>query len=235
MPRGAHGPDAARIVDLNASSAGLAAGCPAGRLPFDANRSGPSMLIKPEATAMWARTRFQAAVLLAAIVALAGCGGATPGGGQPTAGPGNAGSGQATQAPGATSQGMGTPGPGGAGNGQGPAYQAGAATASVTVAGSSYELSGGTCEQDAAVFPVFELVIGKLEDAQHLNVFVSDMSNPIHDGDYSGGVTLVTVGVDGDNHAVPAKVTLAGGQTSGSFSGTSAGNNPVAVSGSFRC
>ena len=185
---------------------------------------------------MQARAAAAGIVLIVLITAaVAGCGGGQgPGVNQPTAAPSNPGSGQATQGPGASAPGVMPPDPGG-GGGDLPTYKAATATAKVTVAGTSFEITGGTCKQDATVYPTFELVAGTLETEQSLDVFVTDMSNPIHDGDYQGGLTLVTVGVDGEIHVVPGKVTLANGQTSGSFSGTAAGNNPVEVSGDFTC
>jgi hypothetical protein len=97
-------------------------------------------------------------------------------------------------------------------------------------------LTGGTCEQDTTVYGTFELLIGTLNDGQHLSVFVSDMSEePVADGDHQGGLTLVTIGVEGTLYTSQAKVTLSDGQRRGSFAGTSAGTNPVEVSGTFAC
>ena len=180
------------------------------------------------------RRRLVAATVLAALVAAAtsGCGSA-----QPTATPraSSSGGGQSTQVPGSIAGLAGTPGPNGGGGGRAPSYTASAAAASVTVAGKTYQFTGGTCRQDSTVYPLFELVVGTIDAEQYLDVLVTDMANPVHDGDYSNTLTLVTVGVEGDNHIVQGKVTLADGQTRGSFSGTASGNNPVEVSGTFTC
>ena len=173
-------------------------------------------------------------IVIAALVVLAGCTSA-PGGGAATPGGQAAASvpagGQVTAAPTTGSGGTG----GGGGGGQVPSYQAGHATATVTVAGQAHSLSGGTCKQTSTVASTFEIVIGGLETPPFLDVVVSDVSTPVHDGDYQGGLSLVTVQVEKDILVVQAKITLKDGLTAGSFSGTSAGNNPREVSGSFTC
>jgi hypothetical protein len=168
------------------------------------------------------------AIAVAACLLVVGCGG-----GQPTPTPASGG-GAATAAGGTAPPGVGgTLGTGGTGGT--PSYTQGAATASVEVGGSTYPLSGGTCKQDSTVLNLFELVMGTAADPQYLDVYVADAATPIHDGDYSGGLTLVTVQVGGTQYAIPATVTLANGLTSGSFRGTSAGNSPTEVSGTFTC
>jgi hypothetical protein len=117
----------------------------------------------------------------------------------------------------------------------GPSYQAGAAKATVDVAGKSYPMEGGTCKQGSIGAFTFELVIGTVDKAPYLDVFVSDFSTAIHDGQYTGGTNLVTVQVETEILAVPATISLSNGMTAGTFSGTSAGNNPQPVSGSFTC
>ena len=174
-------------------------------------------------------------ILLGVALAVVG---AACGGGQGTAPPAVPGSGgttpaTATQTPGPTAPGA-TMQPSGGGSSL-PSYEVDAATASVTVGGMEYEFTRGTCSQDASVIPVFELDAPTVDAPRNINVYVGDISKPISDGEYSGDLALVTINIDSKSYVAPASITLADGQTRGSFSGTSAGNDPVEISGTFAC
>jgi hypothetical protein len=170
-------------------------------------------------------------ILGAAIAALVlGCGGGSgptpiPGGSQAGT-PGGATSGDATAPPG----------------GQTPQYQAGAGAATVLVDSVSYPITGGTCalaSSDAGsgvTASKFSFVAGTAFKAGWLDIELTDLSLPIHDGEYRTGLSTVAVQVtDKDLLVGGLTITLQNGLTAGSFSGTSAGNNSAPVSGTFTC
>jgi hypothetical protein len=171
-------------------------------------------------------------ILGATIAALVlGCGG----GSGPTPSPGGT---QAGTPVGTTAGGAATSVPGG----QAPQYVAGAGTATVLVDSVSYPITGGTCalaSSDAGsgvTASKFSFVAGTAFKAGWLDIELTDLSSPIHDGEYRTGLSTVAVQVtDKDLLVGGLTITLQNGLTAGSFSGTSAGNNPGPVSGTFTC
>jgi hypothetical protein len=169
-------------------------------------------------------------ILGAAIAAfLGGCGG----GADDTSAPG------ATQTAPPTSATTG----GGTGQtgGQQPQYQAGAAKATVVVDGVDHPISGGTCslvlgDAGGVTASKFSFVAGTALQPGWLDIELTDLDSPIHDGEYRTGLSTVAVQVaDTDLLVGNPTITLENGITAGSFSGTSAGNNPQPVSGTFTC
>jgi hypothetical protein len=173
-------------------------------------------------------TRFILGAMTAALVL--GCGG----GSGPTPIPGGT---QLGTPVGTTAGSTATPAPGG----QTPQYVAGAGTATVLVDSVSYPISGGTCalESGAAsgVTPSkFSFVAGTAFKAGWLDIELTDLGSPIHDGEYRTGLSTVAVQVtDQDLLVGGLTINLQNGLTAGSFSGTSAGNSPAPVSGTFTC
>jgi hypothetical protein len=145
----------------------------------------------------------------------------------------------ATQTSSATSAttGGGTGQPGG----QPPQYQAGAGNATVVVDAVDHPISGATCSLvsgDAGGISAskFSFVAGTAFQPGWLDIELTDLSSPIHDGEYRTGLSTVALQVaDTDLLVGGLTITLQNGITAGSFSGTSAGNNPQPVSGTFTC
>jgi hypothetical protein len=168
-------------------------------------------------------------ILGAATAALmAGCGG---GGGSAS----DTSASEPTQTPPATS-----PSTGG-GTGPSPEYQAGAGKATITVDGAGIAISGGTCSLETGTSAgvsasKFSFVAGTALQPGWLDIEITDLSSPIHDGEYQTGLSTVSLQVsDTDLLLTDLTITLENGITTGSFSGTSAGNNPQDVSGTFTC
>jgi hypothetical protein len=166
---------------------------------------------------------------LTAVLVL-GCGGGS--GSTPSPGATQAGSPAGTPSGGATAP------PGG----QTPQYQAGVGTATVIVDSVSYPISGGTCALESfdagsgTTASKFSFVAGTAFKAGWLDIELTDLGSPIHDGEYRTGLSTVAVQVtDKDLLVGGLTITLQNGLTAGSFSGTSAGNNPLPVSGTFTC
>jgi hypothetical protein len=169
-------------------------------------------------------------VILALMAALAaGCGG----GATDTSAP------EATQTPSSTAST--TDGGTGQSGGPSPEYQAGAGKATVVVDGADHAISGGTCSLESGnsagvSASKFSFVAGTALQPGWLDIELTDVSSPIHDDTYQTGLSTVSLQVtDTDLLLSDLTITLQNGITAGSFSGTSAGNDPQAVTGTFTC
>jgi hypothetical protein len=168
------------------------------------------------------------ATIAALVLGCSGGSGATPSPGATQAG-----------SPAATNTGSSATAPPG---GQTPQYQAGAGTATVLVDSVSYPVTGGTCSLESSdagsgiTAYKFSFVAGTAFKAGWLDIELTDLGSPIHDGEYRTGLSTVAVQVtDKDLLVGGLTITLQNGLTAGSFSGTSAGNTPQPVSGTFTC
>jgi hypothetical protein len=150
-----------------------------------------------------------------------------------------------TSAPGATQTAPATSGAIGSGSGQPggqpPQYQAGAGKATVVVQGVDHPISGGTCALESGdaggtSASKFSFVAGTALQQGWLDIELTALGSPIHDGEHRTGLSTVALQVaDTDLLLSDLTITLQNGITAGSFSGTSAGNHPEAVSGTFTC
>ena len=126
-------------------------------------------------------------------------------------------------------------------SGQSPQYQAGAGKATVVVDGVDHPISAGTCslvsgDAGGVAASKFSFVAGTALQPGWLDIELTDLGSPIHDGEYRTGLSTVALQVaDTDLLLGGLTITLQNGITAGSFSGTSAGNNPQPVSGTFTC
>jgi hypothetical protein len=143
---------------------------------------------------------------------------------------------QATPAPSGTTGGV-----SGQPSGQPPQYQAGAGNATVVVEGVDHPISGGTCalvagDAGGVSASKFSFVAGTAFQPGWLDIELTSLGSPLHDGEYRTGLSTVSVQLtDTDLLLSDLTITLQNGITAGTFSGTSAGNNPQAVSGTFTC
>jgi hypothetical protein len=168
---------------------------------------------------------------VAMAVLVGGCGG---GGASTTSAPGPA---ETASATGGTTGGV-TGQPSGQPT---PQYQAGAATATVVVAGADNPISGGTCSLESGdaggvSASKFSFVAGTAFQPGWLDIELTSIDSPLHDGAYQTGLSTVSLQVaDTDLLLTDLTITLQNGITAGTFSGTSAGNSPQPVSGTFTC
>jgi len=171
----------------------------------------------------------------ALLLLVVGCGG----GATATSTPGSTtpGSTQPPSSPGATSGG-GAASPGG----PAPQYQAGAGTATVVVDSTQHPVSAGTCSLEASdaggvTASKFTFAAGTAMQPGWLDVEVTSLGSPIVDGQYTTGLSSVSLQIDESGFLLltDLTITLQNGVTSGSFSGTSAGNSPKPVTGTFTC
>jgi hypothetical protein len=109
------------------------------------------------------------------------------------------------------------------------------------VDGVDHPISGGTCSLESGdaggvAASKFSFVAGTAFQPGWLDIELTDLGSALHDGQYQTGLSTVAVQVaDTDLLLTNLTITLQNGITAGSFSGTSSGNNPQPVSGTFTC